>query len=200
MSVLLSTTLLCLFSLAYSRNHALQVGRFWDIQKNGMVFSLSADLDQAEGAVSVEGSRGQHLAETGLTDVVRAGAGDEDAAGAEHFQSPKIEFFVAAMGGVEIALALSEGRRVENDSVVVVVGGGIVLEEGEGGPLDPFNLFSIQTLMVERCVLVGNFEGRTGAIDAGDVRATRGEMKGEASLIAEDVESFAFGVLSGDGV
>src|SRR5450631_192989 len=54
--------------------------------------------------------------------------------------------------------------------------------------------------MVEGGVLVGDFQGRTGAVDAGDVRAPRGEMESEPSLIAEDVESFAFGVLSGDGV
>src|ERR1017187_2684108 len=54
--------------------------------------------------------------------------------------------------------------------------------------------------MVEGGVLVGHFQGRTGAVDAGGVRALRGEMESEASLIAEDVESFAFGVLSGDGV
>src|SRR5450755_5069306 len=90
-----------------------------------MVFSLSADLDQAEGTVSVECGRGEHLEEIGLTDVVRARAGDEDAAGAEHFQGAEIELLVAAKCRIEIALALSEGRRVENDGIVVVIGGGI---------------------------------------------------------------------------
>ena len=53
---------------------------------------------------------------------------------------------------------------------------------------------------VEGGVLVGDFERGTGAVDAGDVCAMRGEMEGEASLIAEDVESIAVGVLGGGGV
>ncbi len=84
-----------------------------------MVFGLSANFDQAQGAVGVKGGGGEHFEEVGLADVVGAGAGDEDAAGAEHLEGAEIEFLVAAEGGVEIALALGEGGRVENDRVVV---------------------------------------------------------------------------------
>src|SRR5579864_6620436 len=132
MSVLLSSLRYCVFSLCYGRYDALQVGSFWDIEENGMVFGLGSDLDQAEGAVGVEGGGRQHVQEVGLPDVVGAGAGHEDAAGAKHLEGAEIEFFVAAEGGVEIALRLGEGGRVENDGVVAAIRGGVVLEQVEG--------------------------------------------------------------------
>ncbi len=92
-----------------------------------MVFGLASNLEQAEGAVRVEGRRSQHLEEVGLADMVGTGTGDEDAAGSQHLESPEIEFLVAAEGGVEIALALGEGGRVENDGVVVAIRRGVVL-------------------------------------------------------------------------
>ena len=54
--------------------------------------------------------------------------------------------------------------------------------------------------MIERGILVGDFERGTGTVDAGDVRAARGQVKGEAALVAEDVEGFAVGVLGGGGI
>ena len=53
---------------------------------------------------------------------------------------------------------------------------------------------------IERGVLVGDFERGPGAVDTGDLRAARGEMKGKAALIAEDVEGVSVGVLRGGGV
>ena len=170
-----------------------------------MVFGLSADLDQAEGAVGVEGCGGEHFEEIGLADVVGAGAGDEDASGAEHFEGAEIEFFIAAEGGVEIALGLGEGGWVEDDRVVAarLVGptwGRIVLEQVEGVGFDPFDFVFPQQPLIQRCILIGDFEGGTRAVDAGDVRTMRGEVKGESALVAEDVESLAVGVLRGGGV
>ena len=63
MSVLLSIIIYYLFSLCYGRYDALQVSSFGDIQQDGMVFGLASDLDQAEGAVGVEGGGGQHFQE-----------------------------------------------------------------------------------------------------------------------------------------
>jgi hypothetical protein len=111
-----------------------------------VVFGLSSDFDQAQGTVGVESGRTEHLEEVRLADVVGAGAGDEDAAGAKHLEGAKIEFFVAAQGGVEIALGLGKGGRVENDGVVAASllrtsWRSIVLEQIEGVGLDPFNSF-----------------------------------------------------------
>ena len=165
-----------------------------------MVFGLASDLDQAEGAVGVEGGAGEHFQEIGLANVVGAGAGDEDAAGAKHLEGAEVELFVAAEGGVEVALRFGEGGRVEDDGVVAAVGGGVVLEQVEGVGLDPFDFFAFEAGLVEGGVLVGDFEGGAGAVDSGDLRAARGEVEGEASLIAEDVEGFAAGVVGGGGV
>ena len=89
-----------------------------------MVFGLPANLDQAQGAVGIAGGVGQHFQEVGLADVVGAGAGDQDPAGTQHFQGAQVEFLVAAQGGIEVALALGEGGRIENDGVVALAGGG----------------------------------------------------------------------------
>ena len=74
-----------------------------------MIFGLSSDLQQAKRAVSIEGGIGQHFQEVGLADVVGAGAGDQNAAGAQHLQGAQVEFLVAAQGGFEVALGLGEG-------------------------------------------------------------------------------------------
>ena len=179
---------------------ALQVGSFWDIQQDGMVFGLSADLDQAQGAVGVKGGVGEHFEEIRLADVIGAGAGDEDSARAKHFQGAKVEFFVAAQGGVEVALGFGEGGRVENDGVVAAVGRGIVLEQVEGVGFDPFDF-----LIVEQPALSAAFwsaTSRAGRELSMPVTFEQqlAEVEGEASLIAEDVEGFAVRVLGGGGV
>src|SRR5208282_539961 len=128
MSVSLSSTISIYFILVYGRYQALEIGRFRDIQQDGVVFGLSADLDQTQCTVGVESGAAQHLLEIGLTDVVGAGAGDQDAAGSKHLQGAQVELLVAAQGGIEVALALGEGRGVEDDGVVTVIRSGIVLE------------------------------------------------------------------------
>src|SRR5208337_1882772 len=160
-----------------------------------MVLGLSADLDQTESPMGVNSGIGEHFEETGLAEVVGTGAGDESTAGAQHLQGAEIEFFIAAEGGIEIALGFGEGGWVEPDRVIAAVGGGVVLEQVEGVGLDPLDF-----TMVEGGILVGDFERGAGTVDAGDARAVRGKMQAEASLIAEHVEGFAAGVLSGSSV
>jgi len=50
-------------------------------------------------------------------------------------------------------------------------------------------------MAVQRGILLGDLEGSTRAVDAGDVRAAWGEMKREPALVAEDVERVSRGVL-----
>src|ERR1700722_9891810 len=127
MSVLLSIVLCVLFSLCYVGDDALQVSSFGNAEQDWVVFGLAANLDQAQTAVGVEGSRGQHLQEVERVDVIGAGARDEDAAGAKHLEGTEVELFVAAQGGVKIALGFGERGRVEHDGVVAAVGSGVVL-------------------------------------------------------------------------
>src|SRR4029077_17906659 len=122
-----------------------------------------------------------------------------------HFEGAEIKFFVAPERGVEIALAPGERGRVENNGVVAgtlvrTSWGGVVLEQVEGVGLDPLDLFAFELRLVEGGVLVGNFQSGTRAVDASDLRAVGSEVEGEASLIAEDVEGFAVGVLGSGGI
>ena len=63
-------------------------------------------------------------------------------------------------------------------------------------------LASIHSIVaaVQGGVLVGNFQGGTGTVHAGDLRAMRGQVQGEASLVAEDVERFAVRIAGRSGV
>ena len=54
--------------------------------------------------------------------------------------------------------------------------------------------------LVEGGVLVGDFESGTGTVNAGDVRAARSKVEGEASLVAKNVKGLAVGILGGGGV
>src|ERR1022692_720957 len=105
-----------------------------------MVFCLSADLGQTQGSMSITGSVGEHFEKVRKADMVGAGARNQNPAGAEHLQGAEVEFFVAAEGGIEIALGFGEGGRIENDGVIALAGGGVVLEEVEGVGFDPFDI------------------------------------------------------------
>src|SRR5580698_4457574 len=189
-----------LFCLTYNGNHALQVGSLRDIQEDGVVLGLATDLENPEGAMSIEGGRGEHFQEVGLAHVVGAGAGHEEASGTEHLEGAEVEFFVAAKGGVEVALAFGEGGRIENDGIVAAFRGVVVLHQIKGVGLDPFNFFVRETGAVEGGILVCDLEGGPGAIDASDLRTVGGEVEREAALITKNVEGFAFGVVGGSVV
>src|SRR5579864_4965213 len=127
--------------------------------------------------------------------MVGTGAGDERTAGAKHLEGAQIEFFVAAKGSVEVALALGEGWRVQNDSVVLVAGRGVVSQQVESVSFNPFDL-----ALIQGSILLGDFQGRAGTVYAGDFRTARRQMEGKAALIAEHIQGFAGGVLSSRGV
>src|SRR4051812_1167899 len=160
-----------------------------------MVLCLAANFDEAEASVGVQRGGAQRFQEAVLVDVVGAAAGHESAAWAQHFEGSKVEFFVAPHRGLKVALALGKGGRVENDGVIATISSSVVLEKVEGVSLDPLDVPA-----VEGCVLVGGFQGRTGAVDASYLGAAGGEVKGEASLIAENIESFAFGIAGCGGI
>ena len=121
--------------------------------------------------------------------MVGAGAGDEDPARSKHLERTEIEFLVSAQRSVQIALALGEGRRIEDDGVVAAVRVGIVLQQVEGVGLDPFNLpwFSVAFWSATSSA------GRELSTP-GHLRADLREVEREAALIAENVERFSVGV------
>jgi hypothetical protein len=160
-----------------------------------MVSGLAADLDQAERAMSIEGSGSKHLEEGALAHVIRAGTADEDPAGSQHLQSSQIEFLVSTERRVEVALRLGEGWWVEDDGVVKPVGGSIVLQQVERVGFDPFDFALIQS-----CVLVRHLQGWTGTINPSYGRASGSQVESEASLITENVERLSMSVCSSRGI
>ncbi len=104
-----------------------------------MVFRLSANLGETQGAMSVTGCVSEHFDEIGLTDVVRARTRNQDPARAEHLQGAQVKFLVAAEGGIKIALGFGEGWRIENDGFIALSGSGVVLEQVEGVGFDPLD-------------------------------------------------------------
>ena len=142
-------------------DHALQVRSFGDIQQNRVIFGLTSNFEETHASVGVKRGRAQHFKEAGLAHVIGARAGDEYSARPQHLKRAKVEFFVAAESGIEIAFGFGEGGRIEHDGVVRVVGGGVVLKQVEGVGFDPFDLSIIQGR-----ILVGDFQRGTRAVDA----------------------------------
>ena len=69
--------------------------------------------------------------------MMRAGAGDEQAAGAQHLERAQVQLLVAAQRAFNGALGFGEGRRVENDGVERLAGLRPVAKNLEGVGLDP---------------------------------------------------------------
>ena len=63
--------------------------------------------------MDIAGGVGDYLMEGRRADVVGAGAGDEDAAGAEQLEGAEVQFLVAAEDGIELTpvLAKAGGSR-----------------------------------------------------------------------------------------
>ena len=123
-----------------------------------MVSGLSPKLQNSHGFVSIQGSSGQGSQQVGLADMVGTRASDQDSARPQHLEGAEVEFLVAAECGIEVAFRFGEGGRVENDGVVLVAGGGVVLEQVEGVGFDPFDFRLGRLAAVEDGVLIGGRE------------------------------------------
>src|SRR5580704_17910312 len=171
MSVLLSIYDSSCFSSTYSKHEALQVRRFWDFQKYGMVLPLGPVLQDTKISVHIAGGLGNNFKKVSRAHVVGTRAGHQDPAGPEHLQSPQVEFFVTAQCRFQIALALGEGWGVEDDGVVLLAGAGVVAKQVEGVGFDPFDFAPVQSR-----VPVGDFKRRSRAIQSRNFRAALGQM------------------------
>jgi hypothetical protein len=128
-----------------------------------MVFCLPPHLDDAQASAGIARSLGEHSKEVGWADVVGAGTSHKQTAGPEHFESAKVQLLITTHGGIELALRLGECGRVNHDGVVAASRAGIVAEKVESIGFDPLNV-----ALIQGCVLVGDFERWTGAIDPRD--------------------------------
>src|ERR1035441_7830082 len=109
--------------LHYLQNQALQVERFGDGEQDGVILALRAALQDAEGAVGVQAGLRNQLEERALAQMMRAGAGHQDAA---LWQRAQVDLLVSGGGGFQIAPALGEGWRIQHDGSEVASRAGIV--------------------------------------------------------------------------
>ena len=109
-----------------------------------MVLGLGSVLHNTQISVHIPGCLGHYFQKISRTNMVRARTGDQDSSRTEHLQSPQIELLVAAQGRRQIALALGESWRIEDDGVEMLPGTGVVAKQVEGVSLNPFNLASVQ--------------------------------------------------------
>ena len=82
-----------------------------------MVGAGAALLEQAELDLGAGRRLAQHLRQLVLVDVVRAGAGEEEAAGGEELQREVVRVEVALARALPVARGVRELGRVEHDQV-----------------------------------------------------------------------------------
>ena len=97
-------------------------------------------FEQAHAAMGVSGGRGDGGLKIGPADMMRAGAGDEKTAGAQHFESAEIQLLVAAERSFNGALGFGKGGGIENDGIERLACLGPVAEDLKGIGLDPIDL------------------------------------------------------------
>jgi len=153
--------------LVHLKYEALQVFGLGQIEDDGMIGCGAATLQEANAAVRVGGSGGDSGFEVGERDVMGAGAGNEQAAGAKHLQGSQVEFLVAAQRAFDGTFAFGEGRRVENDGVELFAGTGPVAQDLKGIAFDPVHL-SGDLRAIRDEIAFSDFERRTGGVDACD--------------------------------
>ena len=85
-----------------------------------MVRRLLASFDLAEADAGVFGGIVEHLAEQVVAHEVRARAGRQVTAAGQEFHSFQVDFFIAPDGIADGMARLGEGRRVEDDEVIVM--------------------------------------------------------------------------------
>lgn len=152
-----------------------------------MVRGCAAALDELDAAMGICGRGGDGSFKIAPTDMVRAGTGDEDATGAEHLESAEVEFLVAAECAFDGAPGFGEGGRVEDDEVIGLTGVGPLAQDLKGVAFDPVDRGG-EAGAVGGQVALGDFKRGAAGVNAGDLAADLGKMKGEAALIGADIE------------
>lgn len=152
-----------------------------------MVGSSATAFEEAYAARGVGGRRGDDDLKIGPRDMVRAGTGDEQAAGAQHFERTQVQFLITAQGAFDGAFGFGEGRRIEDDGVEGFAGMRPVAQNLEGVGFDPVD-FALDARVVGLEVAFRDFERSARGVNAGDLAADLGEVQSESALIAADIE------------
>ena len=155
-----------------------------------MVESGATALEEAHAARGIGSGRGHGRFEIGPADVMRAGAGDEQTAGAQHFERAKVQLLVTAQRALDGAFSFCEGRRIKNDGVKFFTGLRPVAENLEGVGLYPINI-SGNASAVGLEIALCNFKRGARAVDARDLATDLRKVQGETAQVATDVERTA---------
>src|SRR5579872_4579181 len=124
-----------------------------------------------------------------------AGAGDQDASGAEQAQASEVDFFVAGGGGVHRFTRLGEGRRIEDNQVEMAALGGVAGKQVEDVGFVEIDVGDAVGVGVGP----GCGDGGCGTVHRFHRFAFGGEVKGEGSGGGETVEGFTASGVAGGG-
>src|SRR4029077_9396703 len=94
LSVFLSSTISCYYSITYTQYKALQVAGFGDVEEHWMILRRSAVFEYAKRLVGVSGGVGHDFEEVRRADVVRTGTGDKNPSRPEHLHGTQVKFLV----------------------------------------------------------------------------------------------------------
>ena len=130
-----------------------------------MVGSGAAAFEQTHAPRGIGSGGSDGGFEIGPGDMVRTGAGDQQAAGTNHFERTQIQFLVAAQGAFDGAPGFGEGGRIEDDGVKTLARLRPVAENFEGVGLDPVD-FGGDAGAIGFEIALGDFERGTRGVDA----------------------------------
>lgn len=178
-------------ALLYIEDESLEVFALGMIDADGMVSRLVELMKDAHVTTALGSSGEDGKAELVFVDGLTATEGKDDAAGTNLLEGNGVEARVAFECVAESVLVLGEGRRVEDNEVVVAAS---TLEIFEGILAESFVLSVGE---VESDVSVGEFDGACAGIDAVDMVGAAAEgIDAETTSVAEHVEDvLAAGVL-----
>ena len=162
-----------------------------------MVRRLLASFDLAEADAGVFGGVVEHPAEQVVTHEVGARTGREVTAAGQEFHGFQVDFLVAPDGVVDGMARFGEGRRVEDDEIIVMalVVGQVGQEVEDVGLLGRDDVFQA----VAADIFVGHVDGFLGNVDGCDAgRPALGCIEGKGSGMGEAVQDMLAGSDFGD--
>jgi len=89
------------------------------IDVDGMIARLAVLLEDADASSGLEGRLENDLLEKPFVDVVGTGERQHEPRAADPLEGQTVDVLIAAAGGDDVGFFLGEGRRVEDDEVVV---------------------------------------------------------------------------------
>jgi len=165
-----------------------------------MIACRSPAFQQANLSAGIESGCRDDSGKVFQSNMVRTRTGDQRPARTEHFHRAEIEFLVAAQGTFGSTLRFGESWRIKNDRVEFAARIAPIAEQVEGIRLNPIHRDIAKSAAIQFEVLVGDFKGSVGRIDAGNLPTDARKMERETAVVGTDIEGFAAAVAGGGSV